>query len=54
MKMLENWNVINTADNERWHYTIWKSYEIKNWFIEDDGWNFTNFGNVRKWFKKES
>jgi len=52
MKMIQMWFVVNTADNEYGHYTIWKEYEIVNWFITDDSWNQTNFWNVRKFFKK--
>lgn len=51
MEMIENGIVINLEDNEYWHYTIWKEYKIEDWMIIDDSGDWTNFSNVRKWFK---
>lgn len=46
-----DWYVICKQENEYWNYTIWKEYIIENWMITDDSWNWTNFSNVKKWFK---
>lgn len=54
MDMIESGFVVNTRDNERGNYTIWKKYEVKHGMIEDDGGSTTNFSNVRKWFKKSN
>lgn len=51
MKMIENWSAICSQDNEYGYFTVWKKYEIENWFIFDDDGNMTNFSNVRKFFK---
>jgi hypothetical protein len=51
MEMIENGVATNKSDTEWGHYTVWKDYPIIDWFIQDDGWNMTNFSNVRKCFK---
>ena len=51
MKMLENWKVTNKELNEWGIYTVGKQYTVKDWMIEDDRGNETNFWNVRRWFK---
>jgi len=52
MKMIENGQAICKTDNEYWFYTVWETYDIVAGFITDNSWNYTNFSNVKKFFKK--